>query len=398
MSGNDIAIADRDYMSRALRLAARGRYTSTPNPRVGCVLVKDGQIIAEGWHLRAGGPHAEVDALARAQVSVRGATAYLTLEPCSHHGRTPPCAEALIAAGIHRVVAAMEDPNPEVSGRGMALLRSAGIEVSTGLLAAQARQLNRGFIARMETGRPFLFAKMASSLDGRTAMANGESQWITGAAARRKVQRLRATSCAIITGVGTVLQDDPSLIARAEGLPDSYPGTEIRQPLRLVLDSALRTPPSARILQQPGETVIVSLEQSEAKLAPLRDQGATLVTMPARGGRVDLPALLRWLAQERACNEVMVESGPILVGALLQAGLLDELQLVVAPTLMGSDARPLAQLPLVHMGEQLRLHIEDMRAVGDDWWIRARPQKKRGQFPPIRYTPGNRREQSGGMT
>ena len=262
----------------------------------------------------------------------------------------------------------------------MAQLRSAGIEVSTGLLEAQARQLNRGFIARMQTGRPFLFAKMASSLDGRTAMANGDSQWITGAAARRKVQCLRAASCAIITGVGTVLQDDPSLIARAEGLPDTYPGAEIRQPLRLVLDSALRTPPSARILQQVGETIIVSLEQSEAKLAPLRDRGATLVTMPGRGGRVDLQALLRWLAQERACNEVMVESGgPILVGALLQAGLLDELQLFVAPTLMGSEARPLAQLPLVHMGEQLRLHIEDMRAVGDDWWIRARPHKKRGQ-------------------
>ncbi len=379
MTGDAIAIADRDYMSRALRLAARGSYTTQPNPRVGCVLVKDGEVIAEGWHLRAGGAHAEIDALANARGSVRGATAYVNLEPCSHHGRTPPCAEALVAAGIRRVVVAMEDPNPAVSGSGMALLRDAGIEVSTGLLESEARKLNRGFISRMQGGGPFVFAKMASSLDGRTAMANGESQWITGAAARGQVQRLRASSCAIVTGVGTVLQDDPALTLRAESLPDPYPDTEIRQPLRLVLDSALRTPPRARILQQAGETIIVSLEHSEAKLAPLRDRGATLVTMPGRNGKIDLQALLRWLAEERACNEVMVESGAVLVGALLQAGLLDELQLFVAPTLMGSAARPLAQLPLVHMGEQLRLHIEDMRAVGDDWWIRARPHKKRGQ-------------------
>jgi diaminohydroxyphosphoribosylaminopyrimidine deaminase/5-amino-6-(5-phosphoribosylamino)uracil reductase len=379
MTGDAIAIADRDYMSRALRLAARGCYTTQPNPRVGCVLVKDGEVIAEGWHLRAGGAHAEIDALANARGPVRGATAYVSLEPCSHHGRTPPCAEALVAAGIRRVVVAMEDPNPAVSGSGMALLRDAGIEVSTGLLEPEARKLNRGFISRMQGGGPFVFAKMASSLDGRTAMANGESQWITGAAARGQVQRLRASSCAIVTGVGTVLQDDPALTLRAESLPDPYPDTEIRQPLRLVLDSALRTPPRARILQQAGETIIVSLEHSEAKLAPLRDRGATLVTMPGRNGKIDLQALLRWLAEERACNEVMVESGAVLVGALLQAGLLDELQLFVAPTLMGSAARPLAQLPLVHMGEQLRLHIEDMRAVGDDWWIRARPHKKRGQ-------------------
>lgn len=379
MTGDAIAIADRDYMSRALRLAARGRYTTQPNPRVGCVLVKDGEIIGEGWHLRAGSAHAEVDALANARGPVRGATAYVSLEPCSHHGRTPPCAEALVAAGIRRVVVAMEDPNPAVSGSGMMLLRSAGIEVSTGLLESQARKLNRGFISRMQGDGPFVFAKMASSLDGRTAMANGESQWITGAAARGQVQRLRASSCAIVTGVGTVLQDDPALTVRAESLPDHYPDTEIRQPLRLVLDSALRTPPRARILQQAGETIIVSLEQSEAKLAPLRDRGATLVAMPGRNGKIDLQALLRWLVEERACNEVMVESGAVLVGALLQAGLLDELHMFVAPTLMGSAARPLAQLPLVHMGQQLRLHIEDMRAVGDDWWIRARPHKKRGQ-------------------
>jgi diaminohydroxyphosphoribosylaminopyrimidine deaminase/5-amino-6-(5-phosphoribosylamino)uracil reductase len=370
-------LTDRDAMSRALRLAARGRYTTTPNPNVGCVLVRDGSIIAEGWHRRAGGPHAEVEALAHVTGSPRGATAYVTLEPCSHQGLTGPCADALIAAGIIRVVAAMEDPNPAVAGAGLARLKAAGVEVSCGLLRDQARALNRGFISRMESGRPFVFAKLASSLDGRTAMANGESQWITGAAARYQVQKLRAGSCAIITGVGTVLQDNPSLTVRAEGLGGDDTDGDPRQPLRLVLDSALRTPPNAKILSQPGETVIVCLEQSDARMQPLRAMGATVVTMPARGKRIDLVALLAWLADERACNEVMVESGSVLAGALLQAGLLDELHMFVAPTLMGSAARPLLELPLVHMGEQLRLHIEDMRAVGDDWWVRARPHKKR---------------------
>jgi diaminohydroxyphosphoribosylaminopyrimidine deaminase/5-amino-6-(5-phosphoribosylamino)uracil reductase len=377
MPGDGAAIADRLYMNRALQLAAKGRFTTMPNPSVGCVLVKDGEIIGEGWHQRAGGPHAEVVALANASTSPQGATAYVSLEPCSHQGLTPPCADALIAAGIVRVVVAMEDPNPVVAGTGMARLRAAGIQSSSGLLQAQARQLNRGFISRMERGKPFVFAKVASSLDGRTAMANGESQWITGAAARNKVQELRSASCAIITGVGTVLQDDPSLTVRSQ--VDAGSNTELRQPLRVVLDSALRTPVNARILRQPGETIIACLEQNEGRQAALREHGATVVCLPARGKRVDLPALLQWLAQERACNEVMVESGPILVGALLQAGLLDELHMFVAPTLLGCDARPLAQLPLVHMGEQLRLHIEDVRSVGDDLWIRARPHKKRGQ-------------------
>ncbi len=377
MAGPESAPIDREAMARALRLAARGRYTTTPNPAVGCVLMRDGNILAEGWHRRAGGPHAEIEALSRVDGHAHGATAYVTLEPCSHHGLTGPCADALIAAGVARVVAAMEDPNPAVAGAGLAKLRAAGVEVSVGLMRDQARALNRGFISRMESGKPFVFAKLAASLDGRTAMANGESQWITGAAARYQVQKLRAASCAILTGVGTVLQDNPSLTVRAEGLADNETDGELRQPLRLVLDSSLRTPPSAKILRQPGETIIVCLEHGKTRAEPLRAAGATVLVMPARDRRVNLAALLDWLASERSCNQVMVESGPMLAGALLQAGLLDELHIFMAPTLMGSAARPLVEWPLVHMGEQLRLHIEDMRAVGDDWWIRATPHKKR---------------------
>lgn len=365
MSSSAGVIADREYMARALRLAARGRYTTTPNPRVGCVLVKDGQIIGEGWHRRAGDRHAEVDALHKATAAPGGATAYVTLEPCSHQGRTPPCADAMIAAGIRRVVLAMEDPNPAVAGRGASRLRDAGITVSTGLLAEQARVLNRGFVSRMERGRPFVFAKLASSLDGRTAMASGESQWITGASARQQVQRLRAASCAIVTGVGTVLQDDPSLTVRAEQMGEDYPDSSVRQPLRVVVDSGLRTPADARILQQPGETLLATVRL---------EGGHASITLPTERGRVDLHALMQWLAQQRHCNEVMVESGPILAGALLEAGLLDELHLFVAPTLLGSDARPLLQLPLTRMEQQQRLSIEDVRQVGEDWWIRACPR------------------------
>ncbi len=374
MGGVACAIADREYMAQALRLAARGRYTTAPNPRVGCVLVVDGTVIGEGWHRRAGGPHAEVDALHNATAAVEGATAYVSLEPCSHQGRTPPCADALIAAGVGRVVVAMEDPNPAVCGNGMARLRGAGIEVSSGLLQEQAEALNRGYISRMKTGMPFVFAKLASSLDGRTAMANGESRWITGPASRSQVQRLRAASCAIVTGVGTVLHDNPSLTVRGDDLGEAYPDDGgIRQPLRVVVDSSLRTPSDARILQQAGETVVVGLPEGGARYSGLADRGTNILTMRAQGERVDLRALLQWLARERACNEVMVESGPTLAGALLQAGLLDELHLFVAPTLLGSSARPLLQLPLDHMGQQQRLKIEDVRCVGEDWWIRATP-------------------------
>ena len=361
---------DRQFMSRALRLASRGCFTTSPNPRVGCVLVNNGAVIGEGWHEVAGGDHAEVLALGAASGELAGATAYVSLEPCCHTGNTPPCVESLIAAGVRRVVVAMDDPNPLVRGRGLAALRAAGIEVSSGLLSSEARELNRGFCSRMQRGMPFVFAKLASSLDGRTAMANGESKWITGLAARQQVQRFRAASCAILTGVETVLQDDPALTVRRDILGVEYPRDEIRQPLRVIADSRLRTPLRARILRQPGETIIATAVQDAERFKPFEDQGQTVVCLPARGARVHLPELLRWLAGERSCNEVMVECGATLAGALLRQGLLDELHLFVAPTLLGSGARPLMELPLVHMGEQLRLELGDMRTIGDDWWLR----------------------------
>lgn len=370
--------ADREFMARALRLARHGRYTTAPNPRVGCVLVRGDEVVGEGWHHQAGGPHAEIEALARAGDAAAGATAYVSLEPCSHQGRTGPCVEALVDAGIQRVVVAMEDPNPQVAGNGLKRLRAAGIEVSCGLLQAEAEALNRGFISRMHSGMPFVMAKLGCSLDGRTAMANGESQWITGPPARRQVQRLRAASCAILTGVGTVLHDDPSLTVRQAELGEPYPGDVIRQPLRVVVDSALRTPVGARVLKTPGAALVVGLQADGPRHAGLQEHGAEVLCMPASEGRVDLGALLRWLAEERDCNEVMVEAGPTLVGALLREGLLDELHVFMAPTLLGSNARPLLQLPLDHMGQQQRLSIEEVRQVGGDWWIRATPPKHEG--------------------
>ena len=370
----DADIVDREHMSWALRLAARGSFTTSPNPRVGCVLVRDGRVLGEGWHRQAGSAHAEVDAIGNADQSLRGATAYVSLEPCSHQGLTPPCVDTLIAAGLSRVVVAMEDPNPRERGRGIAALRAAGIEVSCGILGAEARALNRGFVARMRHGLPFVFAKLASSLDGRTAMANGESKWITGVAARQQVQRLRAASCAIMTGVGTVLQDDPSLTVRPDLLAVDYPLDDIRQPLRVILDSTLRTPLNAKILSQPGQSIIVTGVEDAARIARYADQGHSVATLPLHQGRMRLKAVLAWLAEEKFCNQVMVESGATLAGALLIDGLLDELHLFIAPTLLGSSARPLMELPLTHIGAQQRLVIEDIRAVGDDWWLRARPR------------------------
>ena len=357
-------------MAQALRLAERGRFTTSPNPRVGCVLVRDGQVLADGWHHRAGEPHAECVAIARATQPLQGATAYVSLEPCSHHGRTGPCTRALIEAGVKRVVVAMEDPNPEVSGRGLSALREAGVGVYCGLMESEARALNRGFIARMQHQLPFVFAKLASSLDGRTAMANGESKWITGTAARGQVQRLRASSCAIVTGIETILQDDPALTVRTGMLGVDYPADTVRQPLRVVLDSRLRMPPKARILAQPGRTIIVTGVDDAQRLEFWSQH--EVVVLPLRDGRVDLRALLRWLASEHECNEVMVEAGATLSGAFMAQRLLDELHLFVAPTLLGSSARPLLQLPLVHMGDQQRLEIVQTRAIGDDWWLRAR--------------------------
>lgn len=368
---------DLAFMHRALGLARRGEYTTAPNPRVGCILVKEGRVLGEGWHRQAGEEHAEIAAMARAGDAAAGATAYVTLEPCSHTGRTPPCVDSLIAAGVARVVVAMEDPNPLVRGRGIAALRAAGIEVSCGALAAEARELNRGFCNRMLRGVPYVFAKLASSIDGRTAMANGESKWITSAASRQQVQRLRAASCAVMTGVETVLKDDPALTVRGDNLGFEYPAGEIRQPLRVILDSRLRTPRRARILGQPGDVVIATTVSDAKRLEVFEDLGHAVVTLPAQRDRVDLRALLGWLAEHRACNEVMVEAGPTLVGALLKQGLLDELQLFMAPTLLGSGARALVELPLIHMGEQVRLELKDQRAVGDDWWLRLLPGRGR---------------------
>ena len=358
------------FMACALQLARRGLYTTQPNPRVGCVVVKDGQIIGEGWHQRAGEGHAEVNALAAAGNAV-GATLYVTLEPCSHQGRTPPCCEQVIDAGIGQVVAAMEDPNPQVAGRGFARLSEAGIEVISGVLETQARELNPGFIKRMESGLPWVRCKLAMSLDGRTAMASGESQWITGAAARADVQRLRARSSAIVTGIGTVLQDDPSLTVRAEQLGlENAEQIATQQPLRVVLDSSLQMPPNAKLLGLPGKVLIVTANKQVQPPA-----NAEVMLLPGADGRIDLRRLLQNLA-ERESNEVLVEAGSALAGAFVQQGLVDELIVYMAPKLLGDAARPLLGLPgLEHMSDQIGLEITDLRSIGSD--IRICAQLKR---------------------
>ena len=356
-----------DYrcMARALTLARRGLYSADPNPRVGCVLLQNGDIVGEGWHERAGEAHAEVIALAAAGQRAQGATVYVTLEPCCHYGRTPPCTEALLQAGVARVVAAMRDPNPQVAGQGLAILREAGVVVDCGLLEAEARALNPGFIQRMTASRPWLRIKLAMSLDGRTALASGESQWLTGDAARRDVQRLRARSSAILTGIGTVLADDPALNVR---LPET-----IRQPLRVILDSRLRTPPTARTLHLPGSVLIFTAVADPDRQAPLRAAGADITVVPNAGPGLDLAAIMAELAR-RECNEVQVECGPTLAGALLQAGLMDELVIYMAPLLLGDQARGLFQLPeLTRMEERRELKLVETRAVGKDWRLRFRP-------------------------
>jgi len=367
---------DEFYMARALLLAERGLYTTEPNPRVGCVLVRDGKIIGEGWHRRAGEGHAEVEALADVDGSAQGAIAYVTLEPCSHQGKTGPCCDALIDAGVARVVAAMRDPNPLVAGRGFERMQKAGIKVKFGVLEAKARALNLGFIKRMETGQPYVRIKLAMSVDGRTAMDSGESQWITGPAARSDVQKLRARSSAIVTGLGTVLHDDPSMMIRGEqlglfpGLVSEHVSREDvirRQPLRVVLDSEFKTPASAKIVNQPGETWLVG-----AQSLPSGSIGnAELKTIAGDDGRIDLSALLQELAANE-CNEVLVEAGAVLSGAFLQAGLVDELVIYMAPKLLGSSARPLMSLPgMEKMADQVNLEIADVRSVGEDWRINA---------------------------
>ena len=350
-------------MARALALAERGRETATPNPAVGCVIARAGRILGEGWHARAGEPHAEAMALAACREGADGATVYLTLEPCSHHGRTPPCADALVAARVGRVVASLEDPNPLVKGSGVERLRSAGIRVETGLLAAQAREAHLGFLSRMERGRPWLRLKCAASLDGRVALANGESQWITGEAARRDAHALRARSCAMLTGIGTVLRDDPRLTVRH--VPCA------RQPRRVVIDSRLELPPGARILA--GEPpLVLTVSADRARRQALEARGAEVVTVPADGAKTDLAAVARLLA-ERGFNEVTVETGAKLNGALLRAGVVDEIVLYLAPLLMGDAAQGLFALPeFKALGEAPRVRWIDQRAVGADLRVTAR--------------------------
>lgn len=356
--------ADQAHMAHALQLAALGRYTAHPNPRVGCVLVHGSTVVGAGWHQRTGEAHAEIHALQQAGERARDATAYVTLEPCCHQGRTPPCTDALIQAGVARVIAAMPDPNPKVAGQGLAQLAQAGITVESGLMQAEAEKLNRGFALRMRAGRPFVRLKLAMTLDGRTATATGESQWITGEAARADVQHLRAESGAILTGINTALADDPRLTVRV---------TETHlHPLRVVLDSRLRLPPSARMLQASGQTLVLTTASDAAKHAALTQAGATVVSMPHGNGGIDLHAALRYLAAEHDINEVLVEAGPTLSGILLEAGLIDELVIYMAPSLLGNSARSLFHLSAsLTMPQRIELNISDVRAVGHDWRITA---------------------------
>lgn len=354
---------DHGMMARALQLAERGLWTTSPNPRVGCVLIKDNEIVGEGWHEKAGEPHAEVHALRAAGDRARGATAYVTLEPCSHHGRTPPCAEALIAAGVARVVAAMFDPNPLVAGKGLALLQAAGIETASGLLENEARELNIGFVSRMTRGRPWLRLKVAASLDGKTALNNGVSQWITGSDARRDGHAWRARACAILTGIGTVRDDDPQLLVRDV--------ETTRQPLRVVVDSRFEIPLTARILQG-GPVLLVGAVENAEKIQMLRSAGNFVEILKNPAGKVDLKALLELLAK-RGINEVHVEAGFKLNGSLMREGLVDELLLYLAPCLIGHDASGLFNLPeLTTLGDRRRLQIRDLRQVGEDIRLIAR--------------------------
>jgi diaminohydroxyphosphoribosylaminopyrimidine deaminase/5-amino-6-(5-phosphoribosylamino)uracil reductase len=354
---------DRSAMSRALELAARGNATTHPNPRVGCVIARDGQIVAEGWHQRAGEAHAESLALAAAGDAAAGATAYVTLEPCSHFGRTPPCADALIQARLARVVFALEDPNPRVGGAGARRLQQAGIAVDSGLLASEAEELNRGYLSRMRRGRPWVRIKLGMSIDGRTALANGASRWITGEQARSDVQQWRAQSSAVLTGVGTVLADDPRLDVRLDGVE--------RQPLRIVLDSRLRTSPNARVLRKPGETLVFSSADHSEHRAALQSQGARIEQLA--GSRPDLGAVLARLGALEI-NDILVEAGATLAGAFVQGGFADEILLYVAPVLLGPQARPLLELPeLVDLARAPRFTIIDTCALGADIRLRLRP-------------------------
>lgn len=354
---------DREFMARALALAERGLFTTTPNPRVGCVIVRGGEIVGEGFHERAGESHAEVNALRATGGRAEGATIYVTLEPCVHHGRTPPCVEALLAAKVKRVVVAMGDPNPKVSGRGFAALRAAGVDVASGLLEVEARELNVGFVSRMIRGRPWIRLKVAATLDAKTALASGESQWITGEAARRDGHLWRARACAILTGIGTVKDDDPRLTVRDVETP--------RQPLRLLVDSRLEVPLTARILEG-GKLLVAAAIDDRAKIGALRDRGAEVVVLPNAAGKVELDDLVRELGR-RALNEVHVEAGFRLNGSLVAAGVVDELLVYIAPKVIGETGRGMFNLPAIErLADARRLRLTDVAQIGDDMRLMAR--------------------------
>jgi diaminohydroxyphosphoribosylaminopyrimidine deaminase/5-amino-6-(5-phosphoribosylamino)uracil reductase len=378
MTSTEQSVLDAAYMARALELARKGVYSTHPNPRVGCVIVRDGAIVGEGWHVRAGEPHAEVHALRQAGDKAKDAIAYVTLEPCSHHGRTPPCADALVNAGVARVVAAMQDPNPDVAGRGLLRLMNAGIAVQSGVLESEARALNKGFLKRMEQGLPYVRVKLAMSLDGRTAMASGESQWITGPEARSAVQRLRAQSSVVLTGADTVLADNARLTVRPDELGLNAELTALaatRPPLRVLIDGRLRVPLDAPFFKA-GNALVVTCAAASAR-ERYHDEGHDMLALPSSGGHVDLRKLLVELAA-RGVNDVLVEAGPKLAGAFTRLGLVDEFQIFVAGKFMGSSARPLLDLPLAQMSEALELKIVEMRAVGNDWRVIAIPASHPG--------------------
>jgi diaminohydroxyphosphoribosylaminopyrimidine deaminase/5-amino-6-(5-phosphoribosylamino)uracil reductase len=359
----DFTPDDYLYMTRALRLAEQGLYTTSPNPRVGCVIVKDGKVVGEGAHLKAGLPHAEVYALQQAGINAKGATVYVTLEPCGHHGRTPPCAEALLQAGVAKVIIAMQDPNPLVFGQGVAVIESAGITVFTGLLQSQAQALNPGFIARMKDRMPYVRSKIAASLDGKTALQNGVSQWITGPQARSDVQHWRARSCAVMTGVGTVLKDNPSLTVRELAIG--------RQPISVIVDSHLKIPLDAKLLNN-EQVLIAFATDAENKAARLTAMGVSLLCIPNSHGKVCLKSLLSHLASNDV-NEVMVEGGESLNGALMALKLIDELIIYYAPKLMGSDAKSMfAFAALQSMQEVVSLDVLDVRQFGNDLRVIAK--------------------------
>lgn len=362
-----VSVVDAMHMAEALRLAERGLHTTQPNPRVGCVIAHGERVVGQGWHERAGEPHAEVHALREAGAEARGATAYVTLEPCAHHGRTPPCADALIAAGVGRVVIAAEDPFPQVAGQGIAKLRAAGITVESGLMRQAAREINIGFFSRIERHRPWVLVKLAMSLDGRTALANGESKWITGEAARMDVQRWRARSSAMLTGVGTVIADNPQLTVR---LPTEA-SSRTYSPWRVILDRHLRTPAGSHVLD--GQTPTLVLHSASVSATDDRFARVECIAIAEHDGALDLHAVLALLAG-RNCNELHVEAGPTLCGALFAAGLADELLIYMAPLLLGDTARPLLTLPpLADMAARWKLNVLDTRAIGQDLRLRLRP-------------------------